>query len=506
MYCSKCGTQNKDTARFCKNCGEPLDVPVVSQPVKNADSAGAEGPEKSGRRAGEAPGKKASGINRNNIKWICIAVGILIIAAVIAFSFMSKDKKEKERYDNYLTSADKYLEEMDYENAEDAYLNAIKIDPKKEEPYLGLADLYVLQGDYKKADKILIKAEEVIYGKIDDESEGSAEKDSESEQSAISKKRQELADKAAAQAYYDLLMEYQDTYGNARKVTIDTYWKYLEGLAFAKLIDFDGDGRDELVVAYADPAKELDFIARYSIEVWQYKDYELQNMFSGEGYGNDGATTTLYITSVEDQYYLIEGSADDFEYDYFWGFQDGDFKQVRSLEIDYGLYPEINARIDGEMVSEAEFNAEQGKWWANCQTYGLSRVEEDEDVSLAELQNTLDILREILGIQNADEEPAKKQTEAKVKDITPEEMATSITDHYNELADNDGTYVVFMEESVESDLEYQVCLRYQMSDEEAEEILARGGTPSANKLVGMVTVNKVTGEVTTDWGDTWNMW
>ena len=85
-------------------------------------------------------------------------------------------------------------------------------------------------------------------------------------------------------------------------------------------------------------------------------------------------------------------------------------------------------------------------------------------------------------------------------------MATSITDHYNELADNDGTYVVFMEESVESDLEYQVCLRYQMSDEEAEEILARGGTPSANKLVGMVTVNKVTGEVTTDWGDTWNMW
>ena len=159
MYCSKCGTQNKDTARFCKNCGEPLDVPVVSQPVKNADSAGAEGPEKSGRRAGEAPGKKASGINRSNIKWICIAVGILIIAAVIAFSFMSKDKKEKERYDNYLTSADKYLEEMDYENAEDAYLNAIKIDPKKEEPYLGLADLYALQGDYKKADKILLKAE-----------------------------------------------------------------------------------------------------------------------------------------------------------------------------------------------------------------------------------------------------------------------------------------------------------------------------------------------------------
>ena len=24
MFCSKCGTQNLDSDRFCKNCGEPL--------------------------------------------------------------------------------------------------------------------------------------------------------------------------------------------------------------------------------------------------------------------------------------------------------------------------------------------------------------------------------------------------------------------------------------------------------------------------------------------------
>lgn len=497
MYCSKCGMPNKDTARFCKNCGEPLEteIPVSSQPEERTV------PKKTEKPA----------FHKKNIKWICIAVVILLIALIVAVSFMAKDKKEKKEkkaYDQYLTSADKYLEDMDYENAEDSYLKAISVDPKQEEPYLGLAELYAQKGDYKKADKILRKAEEVIYGDPEEGSKSTKDNDSEDgEQSKISQKRQELETKAAAQAYYDLLMEYQETYGSATKVAIDASWKYLEGLAFAKLIDFDGDGHDELVVAYADPEKSNEFIARYSIEVWQYKDYELEKVYSGDGYGNDGGTTTLYITCVEDQYYLIEGGADAFEYDYFWGFKDGEFQQVHSLEIDYDVYPDSNAKIDGKLVTEDEYNEDLEKWWAACETYGLSRSEEDEDVSLAELQKTLDTLREILGIQDAgDSESTDKEEDKKTHDLTPEEMATNITNYYNEMLGEDGTYVIFSEESVDSDSEYQATLRYQMSDEEAQEILDRGGTPSANRLVGIVTVNKNTGEVTTDWGDTWNMW
>lgn len=36
MFCPKCGTDNKDTARFCKNCGEPLRVRAAPAPRKPA--------------------------------------------------------------------------------------------------------------------------------------------------------------------------------------------------------------------------------------------------------------------------------------------------------------------------------------------------------------------------------------------------------------------------------------------------------------------------------------
>ena len=31
MYCKKCGTKNKDDARFCANCGEKLVIPSQQQ-------------------------------------------------------------------------------------------------------------------------------------------------------------------------------------------------------------------------------------------------------------------------------------------------------------------------------------------------------------------------------------------------------------------------------------------------------------------------------------------
>ena len=45
--------------------------------------------------------------------------------------------------------------DLDYEKAEESYLKAIKIDPKRKKPYLKLADIYVAQEKYDKAVKIL---------------------------------------------------------------------------------------------------------------------------------------------------------------------------------------------------------------------------------------------------------------------------------------------------------------------------------------------------------------
>ena len=69
-----------------------------------------------------------------------------------------------------------------------------------------------------------------------------------------------------------------------------------------------------------------------------------------------------------------------------------------------------------------------------------------------------------------------------------------MVDHLNQelLEEGSGTYSIFRAETQQTDTEYVFMLRYAMSDEEAEDIIERGGSPSANQMAGTVTVNKET--------------
>lgn len=131
MFCEKCGAQLKEGDKFCGVCG--AEVQDFQEP------SAAAGQEKHGKK----------------VRWIIIGAAVIGLAAVAALGFALKQGKEKRDYENYLADGDKYLEELDYEKAEDAYLSAISIDPKQEEPYLGLADLYIYQGRYEEARNIL---------------------------------------------------------------------------------------------------------------------------------------------------------------------------------------------------------------------------------------------------------------------------------------------------------------------------------------------------------------
>lgn len=73
---------------------------------------------------------------------------------------------------------------------------------------------------------------------------------------------------------------------------------------------------------------------------------------------------------------------------------------------------------------------------------------------------------------------------------------------------NDGTIVVFDNETVEYSDYYYVTVRYQISAAAADELLANGGFPQANTMVATATVDKITGQVDYDsWGgfDSWNL-
>ncbi len=132
MRCKKCGAENPEESRFCGNCGAQFE-PEETDSLR----------------------EKPVQAKRQGKKWIWGILAVVVIAGIIAGVLILKNVQERKSYENYLDSAEKYLEELDYENAEAAYLKAIDVEPKEEEPYVALARLYLGQGETDKARTIL---------------------------------------------------------------------------------------------------------------------------------------------------------------------------------------------------------------------------------------------------------------------------------------------------------------------------------------------------------------
>ncbi len=106
---------------------------------------------------------------KGNKIWIVAAVAVIAIALVVVLVvFVPKSAKAK-KLEEQLNLGDKYLSELQYEQAVAAYLEAIEIDPKNVDAYLGLADAYIAQGDYDKAIEVLEEAVDELDGDARDE-------------------------------------------------------------------------------------------------------------------------------------------------------------------------------------------------------------------------------------------------------------------------------------------------------------------------------------------------
>lgn len=106
--------------------------------------------------------------------------------------------------------------------------------------------------------------------------------------------------KTANELFTDKILEYQKKYGEGEAVEIDdsqsTYGA--QGVAYAKLVDFDGDGQDELLIEYSDePVDFEDKAASVNLEVWAYKNGEIEKVYTPEAIvGTQQACVTLGAT------------------------------------------------------------------------------------------------------------------------------------------------------------------------------------------------------------------
>ena len=222
MYCPYCGAENNDQARFCKKCGSPMQQQT------------SENPDQSGTAYGAAGEKNREFLKKKRKKWpLILMLIILLIAACVVGGIFVFRHFERKHFEGYVKTGQKYLEELDYEKAEDSYLAAIEIDPKQPEPYLRLADVYIAQGEEKKAENIL-------------------------KQGAEETETPEIAERYSLYTYVDDVVipeegrceegEFICEYFDGEHMPVLEGVDSLSGVLTSRIRDFDGDGNEELLV------------------------------------------------------------------------------------------------------------------------------------------------------------------------------------------------------------------------------------------------------------------
>lgn len=151
MYCRNCGKENEDGAKFCGYCGSPME----------SEKEHVEVPEKPVKVPAEKEKRERKGKKKGKIGMILCLI-LLLLAAAVAGGIALKKQQIKKQYNSAVATGDKYLEKMEYEKAEAAYLEAIQIDQKQKEPYLKLIDIYIEDGKYKKAVDLAEEAKENV--------------------------------------------------------------------------------------------------------------------------------------------------------------------------------------------------------------------------------------------------------------------------------------------------------------------------------------------------------
>lgn len=179
MKCKNCGFENKENAKFCGNCGIDLTEQTLA-----------------GQQEQKNKGKKKI--------WI-FGTGVLIGVLAVVITLLLNLKEDIPDYDSLVVRGDRYLEELDYEKAEEAYLEAIAIEPKKKEPYLKLIQLYTEQENYKET---LVTAENAMEELPEEEQEGFE---------TIIEESTQKCNAVLKEKYQEVVNEYTEAFTNSGK-------------------------------------------------------------------------------------------------------------------------------------------------------------------------------------------------------------------------------------------------------------------------------------------------
>lgn len=203
----------------------------------------------------------------------------------------------------------------------------------------------------------------------------------EGQESGDAQGESEFTEKQLAYAHYYLkCQELINTYGPAGTTDLyDGQMTAMTGLALAQLIDFDGDGLNELLISYnaveiGTDAASADEV--YPVEVWDYQDGELVQVYEGNAPYTNGGAYFLDLYEYNDLPVICA----------VW--YDMQVDNASLVDEYTGYFSQVSETLDAIAVRDSFFNYDTGE---NSVTYtldGESATEEEWNDFEGDLDHT----------------------------------------------------------------------------------------------------------------------
>ncbi len=198
-------------------------------------------------------------------------------------------------------------------------------------------------------------------------------------------------------AYYNVVQKCIEQYGNTAIVDGFNYGQqHFTGLSFLKTVDFNSDGNEELLLVFYVEEEKY-----YITNIWGFdgeKAVLLSNPRNGQ-YGMNGTVINIYLVNNAFGTFLLAGSAELSEYNYYYGYAGEEFGLAKYLEGEE--YGSVDCLIDGVRVSPEQWNAELSTWGTfetAQEAYWLCPYDQQEaDKTLGETNATLQKLQQAGG-------------------------------------------------------------------------------------------------------------
>ncbi|MBR0092378.1 MAG: tetratricopeptide repeat protein [Lachnospiraceae bacterium] len=190
---------------------------------------------------------------KSRTKTIILAVAIVLaIVIAVTVSILVIGNSPSRRLSEQLDLGNRYLSELDYEQAVAAYEAALEIDPKSSDAHLGLIRAYIALGDEEGLQDALRRAEDALdkdaYAALQTAAEGLRGTSAEAQEPVVS-----WTDQSEKSAFLDRIRQEEGTASENEFQTMQgTEWLPFPGDVYgyvsSAFVDLDGDGTQEAVI------------------------------------------------------------------------------------------------------------------------------------------------------------------------------------------------------------------------------------------------------------------